>query len=70
MIRKQRLTEKKVKFKNISVINVTLATVTKKSLNDHIKRKDSGNEEEFKCAECGKIFNPKKTLNRHMKTHD
>ena len=41
----------------------------KKSLIAHIKCQHGEPSEEFKCTHCGKVYNQKKNLNRHMLIH-
>ena len=41
----------------------------KKSLVAHIKNKHGNSKEEYCCSTCGKKFNQRKTLNRHLLSH-
>ena len=43
--------------------------MNKRSLSSHIRLKHTENPEEHICPKCGKIFNQKKVMKRHLITH-
>ena len=65
----QRVKHEKTDDQTFKCELCTKTYMNKKSLNCHVRLKHTENPKEHKCPECGKVFNQKKVLRRHIISH-